>query len=78
MFIDRLAALEEGLTHEGTLYGVPAWFADDGAGEITLTTPKFLPFAAWCWLADMAFDLAAYFTPSDQLLVSPIHVTGRI
>lgn len=77
MFIDREAALAEGLTHEGTLFGVPAWFMDDGTGEISLATPKFLPFSVWCALMDKAFDLATYFLPPTVQLEA-FRVTGRI
>lgn len=78
MYITKERALEAGLTHEGTLYGVPAWFADDGNGETSMATPKFLPLQAWCYLADKAFDLAACFMPATCVLESPITITGRI
>lgn len=78
IYISKSEALSAGLTHEGTLYGVPAWFADDGSGEIAAATPKLVPLRFWCWLADHAYELATYFMRSDQMLESPIKVTKRI
>lgn len=78
IYITKAGALAAGLTHEGTLFGVPAWFADDGSGDISMATPKFVPLRAWCWLADQACELATYFMRADQVLASPITVTGRI
>jgi hypothetical protein len=78
IYISKKAALAGGLTHEGTLFGVPAWFAGDDDGEICMATPKFVPFHAWCWLADKAYGIASYFMSSDSVLVSPIDVIRKI
>lgn len=77
IYITKARALESGLTHEGSLYGVPAWFAEDN-GDVAMATPKVPLLHAWCWLADKCFDLAAHFITDDTVLVSPIHITGRI
>ena len=77
IYISRDRAQEIGLTHEGTLFGVPAWFAGDDE-EIAMATPKVPVLHAWCWFADRCFELAAFFTPSHVELVSPIRITRRI
>lgn len=78
-YITKKEAIEMGFTHEGRLFGVPAWFRGDCEGaEFATAVPKFIPLTLWCWLADKAFELAANFIPHDKTLVSPIRVTGRI
>lgn len=78
IYINKEAAIAAGATHEGTLFGVPAWFIGDEDDGPVMAVPKFTPFELWCWLADKAFGLAAYFTPSDKILVSPINIKRRI
>jgi hypothetical protein len=77
IYITEVRAREVGLTHKGTLFGVPAWFAEDD-GEVCMATPKVPLLHIWCWFADKCFDVAANFTPADMVLVSPITITGRI
>ena len=77
LYITRAAALDAGLTHEGTLFGVPAWFDGDG-DYVSMATPKLPILHAWCWLADKCFDLATYFMSADAVLESPISVKRRI
>lgn len=78
LYITKKRALAVGLTHEGTLFGVPAWFAGDDQGDIAMATPKAPVLHAWCKLADLFMEGLSYFTPADHVLVSPIHVKGRI
>jgi hypothetical protein len=78
LYITKTRALKSGLTHEGTLFGVPAWFAGDDDGEVAMATPKIPALHAWCWLADKCFELASYVTPADMVLVSPITIKNRI
>lgn len=78
-YITKKKALAMGFTHEGRLFGVPAWFLGDLYGvECVVASPKFLPLTAWCWLADKAYELASCFISHDTILASPIRVTGRI
>jgi hypothetical protein len=65
-----------GLTHEGKLFGVPAWMRCDG--DNMAAVPKFQPFTAWTWLADKAFDIASYFIPAGASLPSPIYLGSSI
>jgi hypothetical protein len=79
-YITREDALAAGLTHEGTLFGVPAWFA--GAGENDegnfMATPKFKPLGIWTLFADSLYDIAECFLPAGRVLESPIRITGEI
>jgi hypothetical protein len=76
IYLTKARALESGLTHEGTMFGVPAWF--DGDGDSGMATPKLPVLHLWCIFADFFYEMASYFIPSDGVLVSPIYITGRI
>jgi hypothetical protein len=78
IYITEARARESGLTHKGTLYGVPAWFAGDEDGDVCMATPKVPLLHLWCWFCDKCFDIAAGFVTEDKVLVSPISITGRI
>lgn len=77
IYITRSMAKDAGLTHEGTLFGVPAWFGEED-GDIVMATPKVPLLHAWCWLADKFYDLLTYFTPVDQEVRSPTHINNPI
>lgn len=77
LYISRADALAAGLTHKGSLFGVPAWLAGED-GEVSMATPKIPALHAWCMLCDAVLELMSYFMPSDSILVSPITITGRI
>ena len=77
LYITQARALEIGLTHEGSLFGVPAWFAGDD-DEIAHATPKLPVLHLWCMFADFCFEMASHLTPADRELVSPITVRARI
>jgi hypothetical protein len=76
LYINRIEALKMGCTHEGTLFGVPAWF--DSADPESESVPKFLPFYYWVQFADWCYETAVIFMRADQTLVSPVYVTGPI
>lgn len=77
MIVTRKAAIAAGMTHEGTLFGVPAWLKEESA-DLVWGCPKFLPLQVWCWLADKAFELFSYVVPEDMVLVAPIRLKRRI
>jgi hypothetical protein len=79
-YISKADALDAGLTHEGTLFGVPAWFAsaEENAEGNFMATPKFKPLVIWTLFADSLYDIAELFLPAGQVLESPIRVTGRV
>jgi len=74
VFITKKQALAAGMTHHGSIYGVPAWVreTDDGVDG----APKFAPAVVWCWLCDKVYDLATYFMPADAFIEAPLRV-GR-
>lgn len=74
LFISKQDALAAGMTHHGSIYGLPAWVREteygvDGA-------PKFIPAAAWCWAVDWLYDTATWFMPADRYIEAPLRV-GR-
>lgn len=76
-YISKAVALQMGLTHEGSLYGIPAWFDGDDAMTVG-AIPKCPALVIWCKLADLAYELVTYFMSSDSYIVAPIHVKGPI
>lgn len=80
IYITKTRALEVGLTHEGHMFGVPAWFEDDGknADEFFACTPKIPALHLWCMLVDWLLEMGSYLMDKDTVLVSPITVRGRI
>lgn len=79
-YITREEARTAGYTHEGTLYGVPAWFLGDGMteGEYFLATPKFMPLERWTLFCEWLYDQLEYLVPAGVELTSFIRVTGPI
>lgn len=77
IYISKSMALDAGLTHEGTLYGVPAWFDGDEHSEDAMATPKIPLLHLWCLLGDLVFYLACYLMPPDCELVT-YTITGKI
>lgn len=78
IYINREMARGAGLTHEGTLFGVPAWFDGADDEEVCMATPKVPLLHAWCWLADKFYEFGAYLIPHNCVLRSPIKVTSKI
>lgn len=77
IYITRGRARALGFTHEGKLFGAPAWMTTEGP-EVFLACPKFVPLQLWAMLADAVFEFASHFVPSDRVLVSPIYATAPI
>lgn len=78
-FLERLIINEDearaaGLTHEGTLFGVPAWVAIDG--EMVIGCPKFSPLRHYCDFGNWLLDVAASMAGDDVQFVTP-HTLGR-
>ena len=76
LFFSLQDAKRVGMTHEGTLFGVPAWMTNDD--ECVMAVPKFVPFNAWTLFASFLFDVAADILCNRNTgpLVCPIKV-GR-
>ncbi len=77
LFITRRRALALGFTHEGTLFGVPAWMMDV-EHEAIVSCPKIPLLQLWALLADCAYEFASWFMYEDQQLASPIRVLRPI
>lgn len=80
LYITKRKALETGLTHEGTLFGVPAWFLGGGTDEQDCfwATPKCALFLPWCWLGEKVLEFGAFFISSGVTIVAPITIKGPI
>lgn len=72
LLFTKQEAIECRMTHEGRICGVPCWMHDDG--EQVFGVPKFLPFRAWLWLCDKAYDLATHFMTEDYFIEFPMKV----
>lgn len=77
LFIDKAEAIALGMTHEGRMFGLPAWFRNPDSNEF-LSAPKFVPSHYWFRFCDFALDVYAWFLPSDKGVTIPMIVTGPI
>lgn len=77
IYIGRRRALELGFTHEGTLFGVPAWMIDVSAEQVT-ACPKVPALQLLALLADSLLELARFFVSTDRTIKAPIAVKQRI
>ncbi|WP_127158478.1 hypothetical protein [Xanthomonas arboricola] len=75
LYVSEALAIQNGMTHEGSLFGAPAWLRVDSDEQVT-GTPKVPVLHLWCLLVDLGLEMASYFLRDDQMLVSPIKI-GR-
>ncbi len=75
LYVRETVAIANGMTHEGRLFGVPAWLRVDGDDQVT-GTPKVPALHLWCLLIDLSLEVASCFMREDQVLASPITI-GR-
>lgn len=73
LYVTRAAAIEAGMTHEGRLFGCPAWLRVDSDEEV-IGTPKVPLLHLWCLLIDGLLVIGSYFIPPDRILVSLITI----
>ena len=73
IYVTRADAIEDGMTHEGRLFGCPAWLRIDSEEQVT-GTPKIPALHLWCWLVDFMLGTAACLIPEDVQIVSPISI----
>lgn len=76
VYVTKARAIEAGLTHEGCLYGVPAWLRPDG--EDVIACPKLPILHLWVALASASFDLLMWLVPAGQSVEMPIRLGNRI
>ena len=77
LYVTEAAARRAGLTHEGTLFGVPAWFGDVSDDSL-VAAPKIPILQLWCMLADFLYQSATYFMSEDQYLEAPIRIGRKL
>ncbi|EED38465.1 hypothetical protein SSKA14_1476 [Stenotrophomonas sp. SKA14] len=65
------------MTHEGRLFGVPAWLREDSDSQVT-GSPKVPALHLWCMAVDLVLEIAAAFVQEDRTLESPITLGKRI
>lgn len=79
IYVPESLALQIGMTHEGRMFGVPAWLADDpNDRDIFWGAPKVPLLTLWCIFADKCYELFSYTMPSDKYLKTPIYPTRKI
>lgn len=76
-YISKKSALKLGLTHEGMLYGVPAWFAAGPEPNEAVSTPKIPVLLIWCALAEIYYAIVAALHPGVPV-IWPIFIFGKI
>lgn len=71
VYITERRALELGFTHSGSLYGVPAWVAEDGEDDF-IACPKLTILQLYAVAIDTLFEWMTYFIPEDCTVETPI------
>lgn len=70
-YISRKAAIENGYTHEGRMFGCPAWFAA-ADNEYVRAVPKLVVLSLWCHVCNYLC------TPEIVFLLSLVCIEGPI
>jgi hypothetical protein len=78
LYLPRRVAIEYGMTHEGWLFGVPAWIAQGSHNNELIAVPKIQILQLWALLADAVLGLATYFMREDQSFEAPIRIVRPI
>lgn len=76
-FITKSEALELGMTHEGTICGVPCWLRDPHSNAPSIAL-KCLLLQPWVSLCDWAYDFYMRFENSDRMIEFPIRTMTEI
>jgi hypothetical protein len=71
VYISKAAAIGYGFTHEGWMFGMPAYLRDDG-DDMVIACPKVGILQFLNLFLDSLMQFAAYFIPEDAVLVTPI------
>lgn len=77
LYLTRARAIALGFTHEGSLFGVPAWLIGED-DEMLFGCPKVPALQLWALVADLAYECATWFMFTDQVLEAPVYVYGPI
>lgn len=78
IYLPRSAAIAYGMTHEGTLFGVPAWVAVGEHDNEFMAAPKVPILQLWTLLADATLEALTYLLPADRSIEAPIRILKPI
>ena len=76
LYVTEAQALSYGLTHEGTLYGIPVWIGDVDNPESFLAIPKIPALVVWTAFASGAMQFLVEHFRNDESIETPLTV-GR-
>lgn len=71
-YLTKQDALAAGLTHEGTLYGLPVYLGDIDNPEAFLAVPKIPPLVVWTLFCSYMFEFFALFVSEDVEIRTPM------
>lgn len=77
IYLTPVRARAVGFTHEGLLFGLPAWFYPGSETEEFMACPKLPALQLLAMLLDKACELASYFMRVDQSF-EVVKITGEI
>lgn len=77
LYLTEKRAIEIGFTHEGTLFGVPAWLMNPTTDDL-LGCPKVPALQLWAMIADWFFEFASNFIYEDESFELPIRVLREL
>lgn len=75
IYVTEAAARSYGLTHEGTVFGLPVWLGDVDNNESVLSLPKVPVLSLYLRVMNLLFDLFCDYVVQDNLQI-PL-VVGR-
>lgn len=78
LYIDKKMAREGGMTHEGSVYGMPCWLADVDDPEMITAVAKFYPLNFYLAAMDTVFEALTYVIPAADGINTPINIKGPI
>jgi hypothetical protein len=72
LWLTKDEAKEAGMTHEGTLYGIPVYLGDTDNPEAFLAVPKIPLLVLWTLFCNSAFEFFAMFCPDSVEIRVPV------
>lgn len=75
-FVSSTEARELGLTHEGTMFGLPVWMGEINT-DAPMICPKFQPGRYWLFVGDLVADALTYVLP-DTVCFDTMTIKGPI
>jgi hypothetical protein len=78
LFITRADALAYGLTHEGTLFGLPVFLGDVDNPTGFLAVPKIPILVVWTLLCTKMFEFFAHFVDEDTVIKTPMVLGDKL